>query len=106
MIIITVLLVRGVQMTYKYTTLSSEETFGLGFGAVDTRALIVGNWLPNDMIALVLTANLPRVILSFLYFAYNGLFTAMMLGYEWTSYVNKRKGLRVSQVRIVVARGN
>jgi hypothetical protein len=50
------------------------------------------------MISLVLIANLPQVILSFLYFAYNGMFTAMLLGYEWTSYAWKRKGLRVSRV--------
>lgn len=50
------------------------------------------------MISLVLIANLPQVILSFLYFAYNGMFTAMLLGYEWTSYASKRKGLRVSRV--------
>jgi hypothetical protein len=36
------------------------------------------------------------MILSFLYFSYNALFTGMLLGYEWVSYSQKRKGLRVS----------
>jgi len=49
------------------------------------------------MVSLALVANLPQVILSFLYFAYNSLFTAMLMGYEWTSYAHKRKGLRVSR---------
>jgi hypothetical protein len=34
--------------------------------------------------------------LSFLYFSYNALFTGMLMGYEWVSYSQKRKGLRVS----------
>ncbi|KAF1919775.1 hypothetical protein BDU57DRAFT_152490 [Ampelomyces quisqualis] len=49
------------------------------------------------MILLALIANSPQVILSFLYFAYNSLFTAMLMGQEWTSYASKRKGLRVSR---------
>jgi hypothetical protein len=36
------------------------------------------------------------MILSFLYFSYNALFTGMLFGYEWVSYSQKRKGLRVS----------
>lgn len=47
-------------------------------------------------IGYVVVANLAQPILSFLYFSYNGLFTAMLLGYEWVSYAQKRKGLRVS----------
>ena len=68
-----------------------------GFGAVDPRALISGPYFPSDMGRLALIANLPQVLLSFLYFAYNGLFTAMLMGYEWTSYAFKKKGLRVSR---------
>lgn len=88
----------GTKAIRDYGSFSSNAVFGLGFGAVDTRALIQGGSFPTDMISLVLIANLPQVILSFLYFAYNGMFTAMLLGYEWTSYAWKRKGLRVSRV--------
>jgi hypothetical protein len=49
------------------------------------------------MASLALIANFPQVLLSFLYFAYNSLFTAMLMGYEWVSYAHKKKGLRVSR---------
>jgi hypothetical protein len=70
--------------------------FRFGFGAVDPRAVISDSGFPTDMVSLALIANFPQVILSFLYFAYNGLFTAMLMGYEWTSYAYIRKGLRIS----------
>ncbi|KAF2626657.1 hypothetical protein BU25DRAFT_411632 [Macroventuria anomochaeta] len=98
LIIIMILLIWGSKAIGNYASISSTAIFSLGFGAVDTRALIKGgDGFPTDMIGLVLIANLPQVILSFLYFAYNGMFTAMLLGYEWTSYAHKRKGLRVSR---------
>jgi hypothetical protein len=71
-------------------------TLRLGFGVVDTRALINSDTLPGDITSLALIANLPQVILSVVYFSYNSLFTTMLMGYEWTSYAQKRKGLRVS----------
>lgn len=70
----------------------------LGFGAVDPRT-ILGVKI-DSTIGLVLVANLAQPILSFVYFTYNGLFTAMLLGYEWTSYAHVRKGLRVSRAPI------
>ncbi|KAF1848866.1 uncharacterized protein K460DRAFT_364812 [Cucurbitaria berberidis CBS 394.84] len=66
----------------------------LGFGMVDPRTAMSG--LPNDLLANVVLANTPQLILSFLYFSYNALLTAMLMGYEWTTYASKRKGLRVS----------
>ena len=71
--------------------------FRLGLGALDPRALIGSRQLSTDLVALALLANTPQVLLSFLYFAYNGLFTAMLMGYEWVSYAHKQKGLRVSR---------
>jgi hypothetical protein len=41
-------------------------------------------------------ANLPQLVLSGIYFTYNGLFTCFLLGSEWNSYSIQRKGLRVS----------
>ena len=48
------------------------------------------------MIATVLIANSPQILLSFLYFAYNGIFTCMLLAEEWNSYATKRNPLRVT----------
>jgi hypothetical protein len=69
----------------------------MGFGAVDSRALISGFVSGGDIVTLAIIANSPQVLLSFIYFAYNGLFTAMLMGYEWTSYSYKKKGLRISR---------
>ncbi|KAF3053972.1 hypothetical protein E8E11_001275 [Didymella keratinophila] len=98
LLVIISLLIWGTRAIIEKSAVGSNAIFALGFGAVDTRALITGDSFPTDMISLVLIANMPQVILSFLYFAYNGMFTAMLLGYEWTSYAYKRKGLRISHV--------
>jgi hypothetical protein len=65
-------------------------------GAVDPRTAILDEFLPPSLISKVIIANTPQLILSILYFSYNALFTAMLMGYEWVSYSRKRKGLRVS----------
>ncbi|KNG46280.1 hypothetical protein TW65_86917 [Stemphylium lycopersici] len=52
---------------------------------------------PNSTIAKVVLANTPQLIFSLLYFYYNALLTAMLMGYEWVSYAHKRKGLHVSR---------
>ena len=64
-------------------------------GAVDPRTTV--NYRSNDLISNVLTANTPQIILSLLYYAYNSLFTAMLMGYEWVTYSRNRKGLRVTR---------
>ncbi|KAL8646287.1 MAG: hypothetical protein Q9226_006927 [Calogaya cf. arnoldii] len=51
---------------------------------------------PPSIIAMVLLVNTPQIILSFLYFAYNGLFTYMLLAEEWSGFAIERKGLRVT----------
>jgi hypothetical protein len=97
--IITVLclLIWGVREMNQYYSMDTPNAFRLGFGAIDPRALISSNELPRDMIGLAVIANAPQIILSILYYAFNGLFTAMLMGYEWTSYAHKKKGLRVSR---------
>jgi hypothetical protein len=94
---VAALLFYGVRKINSISKSSPSRTFRFGFGAVDSRALLSSNSMPTDIIMLALIANLPQVLLSLLYFAYNGLFTAMLMGYEWTSYAYKRKGLRVSR---------
>jgi hypothetical protein len=43
-----------------------------------------------------ITANLPQLIFSFLYVAYNSILTSMCLSAEWSRFGHHRKGLRVS----------
>ncbi|KAJ4373036.1 hypothetical protein N0V83_003327 [Neocucurbitaria cava] len=89
LIIVSAMLIWGLRSLPSGTPLS-----GLTFGTIDPRTAIIG--MPNSLIPNVLLANTPQIILSLLYFSYNALFTAMLLGYEWTTYASKRKGLRVS----------
>jgi hypothetical protein len=91
------LLIWAVREINYTSVIGTSDVFHLGFGAVDARALISSAAFPTNMAALALIANLPQLILSFLYFAYNGLFTAMLGAYEWMSYAHKRKGLRLSR---------
>lgn len=86
----------GVKSDSTYEAMVMSGDFGYNFGTVDTRALISDWNISSKVIPLALLSNLPQILLSFLYFAYNGLFTAMLMGYEWASYAHKRKGLRVS----------
>lgn len=72
----------------------------LGFGAIDPRTMITSNFRFVDIASNSVIANILQLILSILYFSYNSIFTAMLLGYEWTSYSQKRKGLRVSRTPV------
>jgi hypothetical protein len=94
---VVALLIWGVREINQIAQTNTSDIFRFGFGTVDPRALISSGYMPTDMMALALIANLPQVLLSFLYFAYNGLYTAMLMGYEWTSYAYKKKGLRISR---------
>ncbi|MCJ1376967.1 hypothetical protein MMC17_000057 [Xylographa soralifera] len=73
--------------------------WSLGFGTVNGQ-LLVDFGDPGQgsegLIQMVLLANLPQVIFSFLYLMYNGLYTCMLLGNEWTNYAHQRKSLRVT----------
>ncbi|CAI6338008.1 unnamed protein product [Periconia digitata] len=66
----------------------------IGFGALDPRQFIGLGF--NDVLRNTLVVNSGQVIVSFIYFSYNGLFTCMLLGYEWASYSSERKGLRIT----------
>jgi hypothetical protein len=72
---------------------------GLGLGTLSSKTLM-GNdgrvGLLNRLLTNVIMANSPQVVLSILYFTYNGLFTSIALATEWDSYARHRKGLRVS----------
>lgn len=66
---------------------------------MDSRALIPGVLPGNGLVNLVpatLLANLPQLLLSLAFVAYNGLFTSMLLAQEWQSFGTCRQPLRVS----------
>ena len=73
---------------------SLSDLAAIGFGQLDTRALI--SYPIDTVIGNTLVANLPQLILSTIYVSYNSLFTCMMLGQEWASYAREKKGLRLS----------
>ncbi|KAF9728855.1 hypothetical protein PMIN06_002451 [Paraphaeosphaeria minitans] len=85
----------GVNQLPEGTSRSLAGLASLGYGAIDARTIMT---YEADLTTLqyIVIANLPQSVLSFLYFSYNGLFTAMLLGYEWASYAHQRRGLRVS----------
>ncbi|KAE9390052.1 hypothetical protein BT96DRAFT_355591 [Gymnopus androsaceus JB14] len=73
----------------------------LGIGKASTENIIQGWGLPTQgydaLIASVLIANSPQLILSMIYLVFNGLCTKMMAGFEWSSYAYSHKPLRVSE---------
>ena len=76
-----------------------KSLWAIGFGTVNPATIITWNLATSGAAGIVgnaFMANLPQVILSFIYFSYNAIFTSMFLGAEWQSYMSKRKGLRVS----------
>jgi hypothetical protein len=77
-----------------------SSAWKLGLGSVNGRTVITTS-LPTTgiggLIANVLFSNVPQLILSMLYFTYNGLFTCMLSAFEWNTYSKERKGLRVSR---------
>jgi hypothetical protein len=73
--------------------------WGLGIGEASTVTTLVLNTPTTGVEGLtsnVFIANVAQPILSFMYFMYNGLFTAMCGALEWESFFRNRKGLRVS----------
>ena len=77
------------------TNANASSLMALGFDTTDPHSFITG-WDVKDLISSVFVANAPQPILSSIYYTYNGLFTAFLLGVEWNSYQSQRKGLRVS----------
>jgi hypothetical protein len=90
-------LIYALRWTNSIAFTTTSYLLNLGFGTVDPRTLISSEQFPTDMASLALIANFPQLLLSMIYFTYNGLFTAMLLGWEWSSYAFKRKGLRISR---------
>ncbi|KAH6616712.1 hypothetical protein C7974DRAFT_436662 [Boeremia exigua] len=72
---------------------SPAQLWKIGFGSVDGRNLLTANM---SLLSAVILANSPQAILSYLYPTFNRLYSSMLLGKEWSSYLNDRKTLRVT----------
>ncbi|KAM6513138.1 hypothetical protein FALCPG4_015608 [Fusarium falciforme] len=81
-------------------TTSAADIITLGLGSLNPTTIIqdwsVPSFGSSAVVANVLVANVGQVVLSLIYFTYNGLFTAMFLSHQWSTYGRQRKGLRVS----------
>jgi hypothetical protein len=76
-----------------------DHIASLGFGAVHPSTMLrLGS--SGSRIAIfigcALCANLAQIVSSFLYLAYNGLFTCMHMAHEYSDYAVRRKPLRVT----------
>ena len=70
----------------------------MGFGVVNVNFLVT---LPdmtsrNGVIGHTLLVNTPQLVLSFSYFAYNAIWTQMLIAREWAQFGIRRRSLRVS----------
>ncbi|RYN78863.1 hypothetical protein AA0120_g10887 [Alternaria tenuissima] len=89
--VVTAFLAVGITALPPGITISQLDFVGLDpSSAIDMRNF------PDSLVLKVVLANLPQLVFSLLYFSYNATLTAMLMSYEWVSYANKRKGLRVS----------
>lgn len=69
------------------------QLWKVGFGSVNGNNL----WgVPTTLMRGVLLANSPQVVLSYLYLAFNGVYTNMFIAKEWSTFLHKRKPLRVT----------
>lgn len=68
----------------------------LGFGQPDNHFLAYISSGSKGIVANAAVANSPHLILSFIYFQWNALFTSMAMGKEWNDYSQRRAALRVS----------
>jgi hypothetical protein len=70
----------------------------MGFGVVNVNFLIelAGMSSANGVLGHILLVNTPQLVLSLSYFAYNALWTKMLIAREWAQYGIRRQSLRVS----------
>lgn len=95
---VSILLGIGVEtIRLKGKSTSLQALAKTGFGTLNQQTII--KWKISSTIVNIVMVNLAQPILSLLYFSYNGLFTCMLLGFEWSQYAHTRKGLRVSRGR-------
>ena len=79
------------------TDRSFSHLWKMGYGTVTSESMITWNLRGSGgLVSNVIIVNLPQAVLSFIFLAYNGIFTCMLLADEWNGYAHKRKPLRVT----------
>lgn len=80
--------------------ISRAAIFKMKFGQVDSGMILgLGGSSGMGLIRDVIVANSFQLALSTTYFLYNSLYTAQCGALEWSSYISKRKTLRVTWPR-------
>lgn len=95
---------RGVLLHWPFSNLPHTQRVAtsVGFGTLHPAAIITGwaiEFNPNpaqQVLISALIANIPQLVLSFLYVNLNSLVTCVWLASEWNDYAVERKPLRVS----------
>ena len=70
-----------------------NSIWSISFGAVNSSAVIDINL---SLLQSVLFANCFQLLLSSIYFIYNGMYTFMLSAVEWSRFSHSRKALRVT----------
>jgi hypothetical protein len=79
------------------------SSWSQGVGSINPNALFTDSFFSDvagqTFLKDAMLVNLPQVLFSLLYFAYNGLYTCMVSGHEWGKFGTEKEGrtLRVSQ---------
>ncbi|KAH0351248.1 hypothetical protein KCU83_g4597, partial [Aureobasidium melanogenum] len=97
MVTATILLGMGLQTSDS----TSSDLFRMGFGDPNLRFSLsstfgAGSNSALALICAVLLANTPQLLITFVYFTYNSVFTSMVMASEWSQFAFQRKPLRVS----------
>ena len=102
-IIACVLLPRSLnQLTINGVPTNLRSLWNQGFGTVHNNNLVKlgkAQSYQNGVIGMVLLSNLPQILITGMYLAYNSIFTCMISNDEWVRFGSKRKPLRVSAPR-------
>ncbi|KAG9633190.1 hypothetical protein KCV04_g9131, partial [Aureobasidium melanogenum] len=97
MVTVTILLGMGLRTSDS----TSSDLFRMGFGDPNLRFSLsstfgAGSNSALALICAVLLANTPQLLITFVYFTYNSVFTSMVMASEWSQFAFQRKPLRVS----------
>ncbi|KAK1757299.1 hypothetical protein QBC47DRAFT_442112 [Echria macrotheca] len=97
----SILLGRGfVSLRHRSISITMSSLWELGFGSLTPYTYLVINLPRSDpagLISNVLIANLPQLLLSFIYIIYNIMLSAFLVQLEFSRMYKVRKPLRVSE---------
>ena len=75
---------------------SNESTWNLSLDSATPYTILHLNGAQASVFTMALLANTPQLLLSYIYFVHNSLYTCMLLAKEWSGYAWERKSLRVT----------